>query len=200
MNAATVHRRAFATKEDKAQWMQEGAERDASDLDVIAWARWLAPFEGTPEREHVRILFRFVRDAIRYTKDPGEEVLDGSAVVLARGYGDCDAKARLFVALCLASGINARIDPVFRGNSFPHVRAVWMDGDLLVVVDPCIINSDVGELPRGAPITNYPERVRRRAWKSSADTALRRAKRGARSSSSRWIATSTRDTRNESRG
>ena len=41
-----------------------------------------------------------------------------------RGYADCDLKARLFVARCLACGVATDIEPVFTGDAgFPHVRA-----------------------------------------------------------------------------
>ncbi len=86
---------------------------------------------------------------------PGIEVLDSSAVGLWRGYGDCDLKARLFVAIALNAGLRAEIEPIFVGDRFPHVRArVWLD-DQWVSVDPTILNSDVGAIPKSDLVTNY---------------------------------------------
>jgi transglutaminase-like putative cysteine protease len=115
-----------------------------------------------PELERARAIFRFVQWGITYRRDPatwrdgqrhGIEVLDNSLVALDRGFGDCDAKARLLVALCLAAGLDAKIDPVIRHGSFVHVRAQICVEGLWLVADPSILNSDVGELPARA-ITN----------------------------------------------
>jgi hypothetical protein len=95
----------------------------------------------------------------------GIELLDSSAVGLQRGYGDCDLKARLFVALCLSSGLQAGIEPVFRGKEgFPHVRARVLvePGEVAgpptwEVADATIVNSRIGVLPRH-PLTAWPRR------------------------------------------
>jgi transglutaminase-like putative cysteine protease len=70
-----------------------------------------------------RALHRFWRDSIRYVRDPaGEEFSDSDRVLLC-GYGDCDDKARGFVASCRSIGINARTRPCFDGEEFVHVQA-----------------------------------------------------------------------------
>jgi hypothetical protein len=155
---AAVYRVRFESKEAKAVWMQHGAERDSMHPLVLQWARVFAPFPR-PERE--RRILNFCQFSIRYVRDPKVEVLDSSPVCLTRGFGDCDAKARLFCALCLACGVDAKIDPVFRGDRFPHVRARvfepddWQPGDHAgwIVADPTILNSDIGSLPEH-PKTN----------------------------------------------
>jgi transglutaminase-like putative cysteine protease len=90
------------------------------------------------------------------------ELLDSAAVGLHRGYGDCDLKARLFVALCLACGVAAEIEPVFKGETgFPHVRARVLTetsetgGERWETADPTIVNSTIGHLPRKA-LTAFP--------------------------------------------
>lgn len=77
---------------------------------------------------------RYVRDVRRtgaediagYTREPTErDPIDA----LARGADDCDAKARLFVALCLAGGLTARMRPKWDGPELAHVSAeVWLGG------------------------------------------------------------------------
>ena len=101
--------------------MAEAAVHDTEDPRVRAW---VPVFRQLPLEERAAAILRFCQRCIRYTRDPGVidpdgtrhgiEVLDSSAVGLDRGYGDCNLKARLFVALCLASGLDAVIEPVFR--------------------------------------------------------------------------------------
>ncbi len=157
----------FPSREAKAGYMAEMAREDASDPQVITWAR---QFRDLPRPQREEAILRFVQWAVRYERDPawfdeddrrhGIELLDSAAVALQRGYGDCDVKARLFVALCLACGIPAAIDPVFRGaEGFPHVRAKVLELDgRWRLADPTIVNSTIGQLP-ARPLTVFPVRV-----------------------------------------
>jgi hypothetical protein len=152
----------FPSREAKAAYMARAAEDDAGDPIVRDWARQFMPL---PEERRAEAILRFCQDCVRYERDPawhdvegnrhGIELLDSSSVCLHRGYGDCDAKARLFVALCLACGLRAAIEPVFRGKEgFPHVRArVLVESreagapPAWEVADPTIVNSSIGYLP-----------------------------------------------------
>jgi transglutaminase-like putative cysteine protease len=142
----------FPTKEAKAAYMTEQAIADAGLPEV---QRWAAVFRALPLTERVPAILRFAQ-MLEYVRDPGEEWLEDAEVTLLRGYGDCDAKERVFVALCTACGIPAVGVPVFRGESFPHVMAAayaplpagsngvvwrWMK------VDPTIQNSGLGWIP-----------------------------------------------------
>jgi transglutaminase-like putative cysteine protease len=162
----------FANREAKAAYMADAAGHDAHDPAVVAWAR---AFVGLPRPAREEAILRFAQRCLRYERDPawfdpgghrhGIEVLDSSAVALQRGYGDCDVKARLFVALCLATGVPAEIEPVFRGeNGFPHVRARVRtpDGRRWQTADPTIVNSTIGKLPRH-PLTAFPPEVEDRS-------------------------------------
>ena len=159
----------FPNREAKAEYMAEAAEHDQEDPAVLSWAR---QFSGLQVEERAPAILRFVQRCVRYERDPGThdaagvrhgiELLDSSAVGFNRGYGDCDLKARMFVALCLACGCRAKVSPVFAGeNGFPHVRAeVWVDGGETAgggweVADPTIVNSEIGKLPR-KPLTAFP--------------------------------------------
>jgi hypothetical protein len=162
----------FANREAKAAYMAAAARHDAHDPAVLAWAR---AFAGLPRPHREEAILRFAQRCIRYERDPawydrggqrhGIELLDSSTVALQRGYGDCDVKARLFVALCLATGVRAEIEPVFRGeNGFPHVRArvLGPDGRRWQTADPTIINSTIGKLPRH-PLTAFPREAEDRS-------------------------------------
>lgn len=154
MRNFVVHRLVFKNREEKAANMQARAERGARDPIVLAWAQQFEPLRASrSDLDCVRAVLRFVRDCIFYTHDPGTERLEAASFGLLEGWGDCDQKSTLIVALLLALGFRAEIDPVFRGaEGFPHVRArVWLAGRWYKL-DPTIINSDVGEetFPRRA--------------------------------------------------
>src|SRR5580765_698551 len=114
----------FRTLEEKARWLDAAASFDALRKGI---QRVASRFTSEPRAEiRTRNIHRFVRDRIHYERDfqlsrnqPGEEFAD-SPTVLRRGYGDCDDKARLFVALMRAAelvrplGTEARIRAVFR--------------------------------------------------------------------------------------
>ena len=117
--------------------------------DAIAPLVARDPFEG------VRSILRYVQFCIHYVRDPKRELLDSGPAALVRGFGDCDCKARLFVALCLALGIEADLDPVFQGSEFPHVRAKVRLFGVWLRCDPCIINSDVGMIGTSRPLKTY---------------------------------------------
>jgi hypothetical protein len=125
-----------------------------------------------------RAIQRWVRDHIRYVYDwrvsegtRGEEFADAETC-LARGYGDCDDKSRLFVALVRAAervhalGVQARIRPVFRTHpawEFVHVQAEvrwwgsgahpaampggWLLAELILA--DCEIGQNPDDMPRG---------------------------------------------------
>lgn len=115
---------------DKAMFLRRESVRDASlpavRLVAARFARILDPLA------RAEAIHRFVRDSIRYVRDLGGEEFADCAVILARGFDDCDGKARLVVALTLAAerlcpvGLFARIVPVFPSpDVFAHVAAAF---------------------------------------------------------------------------
>ena len=152
---AVARWRSFHDVREKATYMQEGAQRDARAPLVIAAA---ARFRALPDPwERARAILQFCQYCIEYVRDPGPgiEVLDSAEVGLIRGFGDCDLKARLCVALMLATGLQAEIEPVFVEDTFPHVRArVYLD-ERWWPLDPSIVNSDIGKIPKTGILTNW---------------------------------------------
>jgi hypothetical protein len=81
----------------------------------------------------VNLALATARDCIVYQLDTdrvGREQIDGftdpqGRVIepFARGTDDCDAKARFFVALCLAVGVAAEMVPKWDGDRLAHVYA-----------------------------------------------------------------------------
>lgn len=82
--------------------------------------------QGLPQRDRpaeVSALHQFVRDHIRYVRDPvGVETLHAPEQVLALKQGDCDDKSILLASLLDAIGHPARYHAVgFRPGVFQHV-------------------------------------------------------------------------------
>jgi len=116
----------FRGPDEKAAWLDAMATMDARLPITRELARRFAaaPCHDPNDLGAVaRDFHRFVRDSIRYVRDPAGEEFSDSDVILTRGYGDCDDKARLFVALSRSIGVAARTRPCFIGEDFVHVQA-----------------------------------------------------------------------------
>lgn len=115
-------------------------DAQAQELREVAENLWkVAVLSPCPRWAFVELAHAVARDLIRYVTDTervGREQIDGLTdpyisplEPLTRGCDDCDAKARLFVALCLAKGIAAEIVPlpseqaVANGANLQHVAA-----------------------------------------------------------------------------
>jgi transglutaminase-like putative cysteine protease len=131
---------------EKLQFLQTVSAKDAAEPEVQALAEnlWqVACASRFPKWAFVELAQCVARDLIRYVTDHervGREQIDGwtdpyisPLAPLERGTDDCDAKARLFVALCLARQISAKVMPrpteteVKAGRPLTHVWAlVWV--------------------------------------------------------------------------
>jgi hypothetical protein len=90
----------------KANWLDAAASLDALRAEVQTQAKRFLGYGNAEAR--TRAIQRWVRDNIKYQYDfrvsqsmPGEEFADTSSAI-SRGFGDCDDKARVFVALVRA--------------------------------------------------------------------------------------------------
>lgn len=164
----------FATLGEKAKWLDAAAGLDSLRTLVQHHAKRFLAYSDAEAR--TRAIQRWVRDNIKYQYDwrvsqglPGEEFSDTSTL-LERGYGDCDDKARAFVALIRAVemvkplGVKSRIRPIFTKTprQFVHVQAevIWPrselhenampEGWLLaeLIVKGCEIGQDPDTVPR----------------------------------------------------
>ena len=105
----------------------------AAALDVVSkrsqWRDWV----------FAQMALALVRDCILYKLDTdrvGREQIDGLTdpyerpdLPLVRGVEDCDGKARMFCALCLAGGVRAEMVPGWKGDRLGHVYArAWLAG------------------------------------------------------------------------
>ncbi len=103
------------------------------------------------------------RDCIKYTSDInqfGHEDIagvtrspepDDAIDALTRGKDDCDAKARLFVALCLARGFQAKLEPHWHDGLLKHVSALVNHGGW-IPVETILTRARLGDTPDSVPV------------------------------------------------
>lgn len=164
----------------KLHTLRQMASHDALDPSVVRAAHnQIVPFKPDDWKSQAKEIHRFVRDGIRFQRDPDrKEEFAPSALVLERGWDDCDGKAKLAVAMMRSLGMEADIVPVWddQGNlahvqyavrfpgsgSYPGAqRGGWLKGETTVSTaelgeDPFSvpINPETGRLPlSGGPTT-----------------------------------------------
>lgn len=127
---------------EKWEFLRDIPAKDAQAPEVQALAAnlWaVACASKCPRWAYVELAHAVARDLIRYVPDTarvGREQIDGFTdppvsplAPLERGTDDCDAKARLFVTLCLARQIAAEMVPLpgvaqlRAGKALQHVSA-----------------------------------------------------------------------------
>jgi transglutaminase-like putative cysteine protease len=141
----------FDSPEDKAKWLDAMCTLDARLPLTREMARRFA-LSRTQDPNNpmalARTLHRWVRDSIKYVRDPAAEEMSDSDIIIRQGYGDCDDKARLFCALCRSLQIPAKIRPCFDGPDFVHVQAEVKDGEKWIVAEFIVRDLEMGRLPK----------------------------------------------------
>lgn len=105
--------------------MRELVRQSLSDYQVIELARYLVG--ALPQQDYIgeaKVIHAFVRDQIRYTRDPRNlELIQTPIKTLEIGQGDCDDKSILTSSLLEILGIKSRFVAVaFSGQDyFSHV-------------------------------------------------------------------------------
>jgi transglutaminase-like putative cysteine protease len=108
--------------------------------------------------QEARLLFYFVRDEIRYTRDTdGLEVVQTPDKTLAMGHGDCDDMSALLASLLAAVGHKTRFFAAgFYGGPIEHVWVETLiggrDGNRWFAMDPTE-ELDFGQRPPGITST-----------------------------------------------
>lgn len=128
----------FTDPWQKAKWLDGAARIDALHPRIRAIGAELLQQHGdTLDRAAAA---HAIASALLYRPDPGGfEEFGDAPEVLRSGEDDCDGLARLFVALCLAARIEARIRPVFaRVAQFTHVQAEALIAGVWWLSDPSV--------------------------------------------------------------
>jgi transglutaminase-like putative cysteine protease len=124
----------FANLEAKARWLDAAASLDARNPGIRELAiRFQKARTANDPRGLATDIHKFCRDSIAYCFGPSHQEFADAWTILNRPGGACDncaGKSRVFVALCRAVELDARIVPNFRSpDEFNHVQAqVRWDG------------------------------------------------------------------------
>lgn len=151
------------TPSEKLQRLNELAQRDSRhpQLRELAHALMYAAELSGDRSRFLSLALTVARDWIRYVTDTkrtgGEDVAgmtrppEPPLAVLWRGADDCDAKARLFVALCLAEGFQARIEGEEVGDHLAHVWGLVRVADHWTPAETTLARARLGDAPRSVP-------------------------------------------------
>ena len=125
----------------KWRFLSRVPEQDARSPRLQTLSQLLLAAAKRDARRFALLALAVARDWVAYTRDGaqfgGEDIAgftreptpNDALDALERGRDDCDAKARLFVALCLAAGLPARMVPLVAGDRLKHVAGeVRVDG------------------------------------------------------------------------
>lgn len=138
----------------KWKWLQAAPRQDMRSplLKRISAALMLAAL-GSKER-YAYLALALARDGIRFQIDTdrvGREDLGDPLEALMRGVDDCDAKSRLFVALCLLAGIHAVMMPLWEKNNLKHVYAAVRLNGKWYPAETTLSRARLGDWPRNVP-------------------------------------------------
>lgn len=133
--------------------MRDLAKASVRNPDQIVRTQARQLLADLPPRKfvaEVKALHAFVRDQIRYLKDPvGVELVQTPEKTLEYGQGDCDDKATLLAALLESAGHPARFVAIgLNGGPFSHVLVETQVGPRWVPLET-IIDKEAGWFPEG---------------------------------------------------
>ena len=129
--------------DDQHKWqlLQEMPHLDSKNPELQALANKLWAIALGRPLNYLKLCQAVARDCINYASDikqfGGEDIAGVTRYpepadaldAYIRGEDDCDAKARLFVALALCRGFEARLWPLWKNGSLAHVAGeVYFDG------------------------------------------------------------------------
>lgn len=150
--------------DDNSKWLalEEIVNSDAKNqkLQDIANHLWEAALRRPICFFH--LAHALARDCISYKSDIGqfgaEDIAgvtrppkeDDAIDALVRGKDDCDAKARLFVALCLARGFQAKLEPHWKNGVLKHVSAL-VNYNGWIPVETILSRARLGDTPDSVP-------------------------------------------------
>lgn len=146
----------FDSDHEKWDWLRSRPARDAEDRSVRELAALLWRASRHRPRSFAHLAHAYARDVVSYQTDTarvGGEDLGHPAGVVRRGVDDCDGKARLFCALCIAVGLEARLVPLWldEGRYLKHVYAEVSLDDKWTPVETILRRARVGETYKAVP-------------------------------------------------
>ena len=148
---------------DKWELLQEVCVLDSRNLKLIRMAELLWELSLSQPIRYFKLALALTRDCIEYESDIkqfGHEDIEGvtrppepdeAIEAYIRGHDDCDAKARLFVALCLAAGFKARLWPLWKHGSLQHVAAEVLFNGKWIHAETILARARLGEMHTSVP-------------------------------------------------
>jgi len=151
--------RDFPSDADKWEFLRRAPEIDRTERKIRELAAGLWEATGRDPRAFAELAHAYARDVILYMTDTeqfgGEDIAPAGALgdVLDRKVDDCDAKARLFVALCRAVGLQAEMVPHWSdgGRRLAHVSAKVQVRGAWLPVELTLARARLGEEPHDVP-------------------------------------------------
>lgn len=146
----------FRDDGDKFAFLEAVPWRDARDPRILAAARALRAV-ARGDQSFAHLAHALARDCIRYQTDTArvgrEHIRPGSVWEdYERGVDDCDAKARLFCAVCIAGSLPARVVPRWTGGRLSHVSAEVQIFGSWVPVELTVARARLGDVAEDVPV------------------------------------------------
>jgi len=134
----------------KWELLREMPIRDSKNEHLRTMANLIWELSGFRPIRFFKLALAVARDGITFESDIkqfGDEDIAGvtrhpepndALDAYIRGSDDCDSKARLFVALCLARGFNARLWPLWKNGNLTHVagevehKGKWLHAETIL--------------------------------------------------------------------
>ena len=150
---------------DDEKWalLQEVVISDSKNPKLQRMAELLWELSQNKPLRFLKLALATARDGITYESDIkqfGHEDIagitrapepDDAIDAYTRGFDDCDAKARLFVALCLAGGFKARLWPLWKHGVLQHVAAEVEYERAWIHAETILARAQLGEMHTSVP-------------------------------------------------
>jgi transglutaminase-like putative cysteine protease len=162
--------------DDGHKWklLSEMPHIDAKNPKLKAMAELIWELALKRPKRFLKLALAVARDGIEYESDIkqfGHEDIagitrppepDDAIDAYERGSDDCDAKARLFVALCLAKGFQARLWPLWKEGVLQHVAGEVLWDGKWTHAETILARAQLGEMH-----TDVPKELKSGKWKMS---------------------------------
>lgn len=160
-----VAKKQLVSLPDDEKWklLQEICILDSKNPRLKKMAKMVWGLSLSQPIRFFKIALALCRDIIEYESDIkqfGHEDIEGvtrppepdeALEAYIRGHDDCDAKARLFVALCLAAGFKARLWPLWKHGILQHVAAEVEFQGKWIHAETILARARLGEMHTDVP-------------------------------------------------
>lgn len=152
------------TDDEKWARLQAATAEDSRNPTIRVMAKRIWELANSRSMVFLKLALAVARDGITYESDIkqfGDEDIAGvtrppekndAVDAYLRGFDDCDAKARLFVALCLAAGFEARLWPLWKKGALSHVAGEVYWDNRWIHAETILARARLGEMHTDVPV------------------------------------------------